>query len=89
MSMYLSQSSSGIVIVPGFPDPFILPIPDLNVQVDGTLDMAARFIVDPGNRRTATAMNGLSTFASYDPSTELLTGLVLGLETGVTLEVTF
>lgn len=88
MSMYLSQSSAGIVLLEGFPDPFISNIPNLAVPTNGTIDMS-QFIVDPGNRRIATAMNGLTTFASYDPGTEILTGDAEGVETGVTMEVSW
>jgi hypothetical protein len=86
--MYLSQSSTGIALNPKFSDPVILEIPDLNLTVGGTIDMS-QYISDPGGLRTDTAVNGLTTFASYDSGTELLTGLALGTETGVTLEVTF
>jgi len=86
--MYLSQSSQGITLNQIFTDPTITAIPNLNVQVGFTIDMR-QFIVDPDNLRTATAVNGLTTFASYNSGTELLTGLVEGIETGVTLEVTF
>jgi hypothetical protein len=86
--MFLSQSSTGIAINPKFADPVILEIPNLNLIVGLTIDMS-QYIHDPGGLRTNTAVNGLTTFASYDSGTELLTGLAEGTETGVTLEVTF
>jgi len=66
----------------------ISTIPPLSISVGGTINMS-QYIVDVGNVRTATAINGLTTFASYDPVTELLLGVLEGLETGLTLEVTF
>jgi hypothetical protein len=86
--MYLSQSSMGIALNPKQSDPVILNIPNLTIAIGVTIDMS-QYIHDPGNLRTNTAVNGLTTFASYDSGTELLTGLADGTETGVTLEVTF
>jgi len=84
--MYLSQSSKGIAINPT--NVSINFIPNLSLAVAATIDMS-QFIIDPLNIRISTAVNGLTTFASYDSGTELLTGLVEGTETGLTLEVTF
>ena len=86
--MYLSQSSTGIAINPKVSDPALLPIPNLEVVIGSTIDMS-QYIVDPDNLRTSTAVNGLTTFASYDSGTELLTGDAEGTETGVTFDVTF
>ena len=49
----------------------------------------SQYINDPMALRTDTAVNGLGSFATYDSGTELLTGVSEGLETGLTLEVTF
>ncbi len=84
--MYLSQFSQGIALNPT--DVSITIIPDLIVRAGETIDMS-QFIVDPGNARTGTAVNGLSGFATYNSGTELLTGVAFGVETNVTLEVTF
>jgi hypothetical protein len=88
VDMYLSQASIGIALNPIETAPTILPIPNLEIFVGGTIDMS-QYIVDPDNIRTSTVVNGLTTFASYDSGTELLTGDADGTETGVTLEVTF
>ncbi len=88
VDMYLSQSSQGIALNPKASDPVLLTIPNLEMQVGSTINMS-QYIIDTSNVRTATAVNGLTTFASYDSGTELLTGDAVGTETGVTLEVTF
>ena len=66
----------------------LLAIPDLSFAVGGTRDMG-QYINDPGGLRTNTAVLGLTTFATYDSGTELLTGISAGTETGLQLEVTY
>jgi hypothetical protein len=62
-------------------------IPNL-VFTDGSTHDMSQYINDPTNARTNTAVNGLSTFATYSSVTELLTGVGVGTETGLTLTVT-
>jgi hypothetical protein len=62
-------------------------IPSLSFGVGLTHDMS-QYINDPDSLRLTTTVNGLTSFATYNPSTELLTGIAAGTETGLTLEVT-
>jgi hypothetical protein len=67
-------------------------IPSITFAVNDTHDMS-QYIFDPAGLRTSTSINGVTNgllpggFASYDSSTERLTGVASGTEAGLQLTV--
>ncbi len=64
-------------------------ISDINIEIGGTPHDMSQYINDPSMVMTTSFINGLTSFASYDAGTLLLTGVTAGTEVAVTLSAQY